>query len=136
MTKKQKDRVVQLLSDGTTLREAASIAQVPWSEFAREWSCSRKEHEDGKATAGSRWYSICQAGRAAYRATLRAKAAEKAGTKASSDSLALLKYLEGEQDPHDDNARPMEINIVSSPEVRELAMQLTVALARVQVERA
>jgi hypothetical protein len=99
MTKKQRDRIVQLLGDGATLRESASIAQIPWRAFEREWSACRREHEAGKTSADSRWYAICQSNRSAYRATLRATAAQRAGTKASSDSLALLKHLEVEPEP-------------------------------------
>jgi hypothetical protein len=129
--KPQRDRVVRLLSDGATLREAALISQVPWPAFAREWNRCRKEHEAGAQSVGSRWYSLCQAERAAYRATLRSIAMSKAGTRASSDTLALLKHLESEPEPTADaGASLLEINVVNDPVARELATQLLEALAR------
>jgi hypothetical protein len=99
MTKRQRDRIVNLLVDGATLREAAAIAQVPWPTFEKEWRKARKEREEGKDSAASRWYSLAQAERAAFRATLRRTAVQQAGKKASTDNLALLKHLDSEEEP-------------------------------------
>jgi hypothetical protein len=95
----QRTDAVRHLGNGATLRESAALVLSPWSSFAREWGIGRGESENGQESELATWYREAQAARARKRATLRALAAETAGTRESADTLRVLEALEAEDEP-------------------------------------
>jgi hypothetical protein len=99
MNPEQRTRVVELLAEGATLREASAITHTPWKAFAAEWAVGRGDSEQGHETELADWYRTAQAARSRKRAVLRALAAETAGTRESGDLLRVLEALEAEDEP-------------------------------------
>jgi hypothetical protein len=95
----QRDNAARFLGNGATLRESAALVLAPWSRFARDWGVGRGDSENGRESELGTWYRECQRARAQKRATLRALAAETAGTRESADTLKVLEALEAEDEP-------------------------------------
>jgi hypothetical protein len=99
MTAAVRRKIVDHLSNGAMLREAAAMVSVPWKTFEAEWLEAEKLHNMGDKSALARWYSDAAAARAKFRATLRLQAQQEAGDRSSADALKLLQHLESEKDP-------------------------------------
>jgi len=99
MTPEQRERAVELLGDGATIRETAALVKLTERAFSAEWVKGRQESEDGVESESASWYRAAQAARASIRATYRAEAADEAGSRRSSDLLAVLSRLEAEDEP-------------------------------------
>jgi hypothetical protein len=92
----QRERCVQLLGDGATLRETASLVRMSWTDFSAEWSAAKHAADNGIESEEADWYRDCAGARAQVRATIRAEAQVEAGHRRSSDLLAVLARLEAE----------------------------------------
>ncbi len=125
MTNEQAEAVIANLGAGSTMREAAAMARLPWRTFANAWTKGRAAFEQDEATEQADFYARASSARARHVATKRAEAAAVAGSRESQDLLQYVKALESEAEPlaEEDASIPSAVALYSheDPAVREAA---------------
>jgi hypothetical protein len=93
------DRVVELLGEGATFREAGALVNLSARDFDTEWSRGASDLAGGHDSDAATWVQRCRASYASFTASIRAEAVEEAGSRRSSDLLAILARREAEKEP-------------------------------------
>jgi hypothetical protein len=99
VTPEQREAATDYIANGATLREAGSLCGVPWADFARCYAGGRMDFASGIESEDAAWYVVTDAASASFDAALRSRVADSAGTRESSDLLALLRHRESQEEP-------------------------------------
>jgi hypothetical protein len=99
LTAEQQAKAVEYLGGPCRIEQAARLLAVPYADFAASWTEGRADAERGADTDAGQWYLACQQARARYVATTRSQAQAVAGSRESSDLLALALTIENDEGP-------------------------------------
>jgi hypothetical protein len=99
LTAEQGAKAVEYLGGPCKIEQAARMLGVPYPVFWQDWTTGRADAEAGRDTDAADWYLACQSARARYIATTRSEAQAVAGSRESSDLLALAREIENDEGP-------------------------------------
>jgi hypothetical protein len=99
LTDEQRERAVDVLGSGMSLREAADICRVQWRDFEAYWEAGARDRQSGFGSEEAAFVEEALQVRAQFRAELKLKAAASAGKRAAADYHRLLERLDAEELP-------------------------------------